>query len=124
MTKHNNTPIAAPANITGRDDDVMRKGLIYAIANIQQLPSERQEWSDMSDMCAIARTIRPDELGFLISSVQAHTGLSIDIWPDHDDDLNENQRREKQAFKRTLSIHLNVLKQRVRVKAISRKQAA
>lgn len=37
-------------NITGRDDFIFVKALAYAIATIERLPSERQEWSDCEDM--------------------------------------------------------------------------
>ena len=94
-----NRSTKVPHNVTGRDDFIEAKALIYAIACIQNLPEERQEWSDMRDMCAIARTIQPGMLGSLIYETQRHTGTVIDIWPDHDDDLREADRREKKAFK-------------------------
>lgn len=57
------------AGITGRDGAVSAKALVYAISTIQSLPVERQEWSDMCDMCAIARTIDPTSLAKLIFDI-------------------------------------------------------
>ncbi|MBD9493186.1 hypothetical protein [Ensifer sp. ENS01] len=92
--------------ITGRDNAITAKALIYAIAAIQNLPPERQEWSDMRDMCAIARTIAPGSLAKLIFETKSHTGTAIDIWPDSDADLDERDIREKKAFKFALDTHV------------------
>ncbi|MFK4256446.1 hypothetical protein [Agrobacterium tumefaciens] len=97
------------AGVTGRDGAVKAKALLYAISTIQSLPVERQERSDMCDMCAIARTIDPASLAKLIFDTQAHTGTKIDIWPDSDADLDEKGIREKKAFKFTLNTHVEEL---------------
>ena len=92
--------------VTGRDSYIEAKALIYAIAMIQSLPEDRQEWSDMRDMCAIARTIPSHGLATLIYETQGHTGTVIDIWPDHDEDLTEHECREKKAFKFAVGSHV------------------
>ncbi|MDX0889752.1 hypothetical protein U8C37_06695 [Sinorhizobium medicae] len=68
---------------TGRDGYIMGQALVYAIAHIQSLPEERQEFSNMCDMCIIAR-----ESGFSvflpshITGVFAHTGIKANLWPE------------------------------------------
>ncbi|NKJ97101.1 hypothetical protein GFM14_37360 [Rhizobium leguminosarum bv. viciae] len=99
--------------ITGRDDYIQAQALIYAIACIQNLPQDRQEWSNMRDMCAIARTIAPGNLAKWIFDTQRHTGTVIDIWPDHDEDLTDGERREKKAFKFALSTHVSELERQL-----------
>lgn len=93
------------ASITGRDNYIMAQALLYGIAQIQNLPPEQQAWSDMCDMCALARSI-PD-LATHVFWVQTHTQTEIDLWPDHDDDLDVRERHEKAAFKKVLATHLH-----------------
>lgn len=99
--------------VTGRDSYIQAKALIYAIAMIQSLPKDRQEWSDMRDMCAIARTIDPTSLANLIYQTQRHTGITIDIWPDRDEDLTEYDRREKKALKANIGSYIEKMAQQV-----------
>ena len=40
-------------SITGRDGFIVPQAMLYAIGYIQSLPEERQEWSNMLDMCMI-----------------------------------------------------------------------
>jgi len=64
-------------NITGRDGIIISKALAYAIATIQALPPEKQEWSDMHDMIAILNAWHPNEFireGVLAQTVEIHTG--------------------------------------------------
>jgi len=68
---------------TGRDGYIMGQALVYAIAHIQSLPDEKQEFSNMCDMCIIAR-----EAAFSVfmpshvATVFAHTGAKVDLWPE------------------------------------------
>jgi hypothetical protein len=70
---------------TGRDGYIMGQALVYAIAHIQGLPEEKQEFSNMCDMCTIAR-----EAGFSVflsshvTSVFAHTGVKVNLWPERE----------------------------------------
>ena len=72
-------------SITGRDDYIISQALIYAIARIQSLPDKKQEWSNMCDMCAIARAGDARGMGLLAAGVYAHTGVLVDLWPDPDE---------------------------------------
>ncbi|HZZ63764.1 MAG TPA: hypothetical protein VFE63_21810 [Roseiarcus sp.] len=63
-------------SITGRDGYIVPQALIYAIAHIQSLPSKEQEWSNMADMCAIARAHDASTMGAHAADVYAHTGPS------------------------------------------------
>jgi hypothetical protein len=69
-------------NITGRDNYIIAKALIYAIAEIQSLPSEKQEYSDMMDMCDIANKFWPDFLAILEREVLIHTGKPVNLNPE------------------------------------------
>lgn len=69
-------------SLTGRDGYIMGQALVYAIAHIQSLPEEKQEFSNMCDMCTIA--LKSNFSAFLpahIQSVYAHTGVKVDLWP-------------------------------------------
>lgn len=96
---------ALPDATTGRDDYIMSQALIYAIAQIQSLPRDRQEFSNMCDMCAIARTINPGTLALIIYETQRRTNTVIDLWPDNDDH-NLRMQNERNAFLAVLDIHL------------------
>lgn len=84
-------------SVTGREELITKQALVYAIALIQSLPEDAQDYSNMCDMCAIARTIAPIELGQFILQVQRKAGLMIDIWPDEPN--AEQERRERYALK-------------------------
>lgn len=61
----------------------MGQALVYAIAHIQSLPEEKQEFSNMCDMCIIAR--ESNFAVFLpshITGVFAHTGIKVNLWPE------------------------------------------
>lgn len=100
-------------NITGRDSDILIKGLLYAIATIQNLPEHRQERSDMRDMCAIIRAHNPRTLMHVVYEVQAHTGADIDLWPTDDESLTEAERRDGEAFKADVSSYSENLKRQL-----------
>lgn len=55
-------PIDPIANITGRDTDVVRKALAYAIEAIDRLPQRWQESSDRDDMVMLLEALGDAEL--------------------------------------------------------------
>lgn len=63
-------------DITGRDRHVITTALAYAIATIQSLPHDRQEYSDCRDMITLFNALVPDEneRGWRAKSVFTHTG--------------------------------------------------
>ena len=76
------TKSKSQTSVTGRDGYIVTKALIYAIAHIQSLPEERQEFSDMLDMCSIA--LASSGAIFLpahVSTVLNHTGVRVNLWP-------------------------------------------
>lgn len=65
-------------NVTGRDGYIIANALIYAICTIQNLPEDRQEWSDMKDMCELAKHMcSRGMLEAFKLSVLGHTGKAI-----------------------------------------------
>lgn len=78
--------------ITGRDGYIQGQALIYAIAAIQNLPDEKQEYSNMLDMCSFARaTFGAVSLAHVVNDVEAHTDMSIDLhFPEGDERTAEN----------------------------------
>jgi len=88
------------ANITSRDGYIEGQALLYAIAHIQSLPERKQEFSNMCDMCAIARErIHPDALLMNANSVFVHTGLKVDIWPEADDIEDAKKAKKAKAYR-------------------------
>lgn len=77
-------------NITGRDGYIITKALAYAIAHIQSLPFEKQERSDMMDMCRILLAAEDQTIALQIYDVIRHTGSTPDLWDECDVD---HQRR-------------------------------
>ncbi|TCK31225.1 hypothetical protein EV667_1331 [Ancylobacter aquaticus] len=66
--------------ISGRDWFVEGKALTYAIAYIQSLPKERQEWSDMQDMIRILRAkVSPETLALMAYDVEIHAGRRVNL---------------------------------------------
>ena len=57
------------------------QALIYAVARIQSLPDDRQEYSNMTDMCALARTMNAPPIWPVVWGVERHVGYEIDLWP-------------------------------------------
>ena len=87
------TPIPA-TSVIGRDGHthtgyIAMQAMVYAIARIQSLPEDRQERSNMIEMCAIVRSFsEPAIVGFLYG-VEHHVGHAVDLWPAHGgDDAN------------------------------------
>ncbi|MBS7737916.1 MULTISPECIES: hypothetical protein [unclassified Chelatococcus] len=67
-------------DVTGRDGYIQAQALLYGITQIQSLPRQRQEYSDMVDMCRILRALVPPEtLPSYAYSVEMHTGKQIDL---------------------------------------------
>lgn len=64
---------------------VMVQGLLYGIAHIQSLPSERQELGSMFEMCALVRKITDAQdvrsFAYTLWGVEHHIGSEIDVWP-------------------------------------------
>jgi hypothetical protein len=81
-------------SITGRDGYIMSQALVYAIGYIQNLPREKQEWSNMVDMCEIARTQFNGFLGVHAVSFYFHTGMRVDLFPDIEENINLDQKVE------------------------------
>lgn len=95
--------------ITGRDDYITAQALIYAIAHIQSLPEERQEHSNMLDMCDLARaTYEAESLACIVAVVEHHTEMHIDLhFPKGedqtaDDVIYENDYRCEEAVMREM----------------------
>lgn len=74
-------------SITGRDGYIQGQALIYAIAAIQNLPNEKQEYSNMIDMCSLARaSFDAVSLAHIVNSVENHIDLPIDLhFPEGED---------------------------------------
>lgn len=89
-------------SITGRDGYIVNQALLYAIAHIQSLPEEKQEWSNMRDMCAIVRADMAFFTIQLVCGVEHHTGIVPNLWPEPDEYLTEQERYERDSFCRTL----------------------
>ena len=72
-------------NVTGRDNAVTVKGLLYGIAAIQGLPSHEQEFSDMCDMCEVLRAVWDPEEDFLtVWSIERRFGRELELWPNNE----------------------------------------
>lgn len=101
---------ASSIEITGRDSYIIHQALLYAIAHIQSLPDDNQEWNNMRDMCEIARaSIRPDTMLSMLT-VKHHTGTLPNLWPD-DEHLSGPQLIERGLFR----VGLKDLEERLRV---------
>lgn len=89
---------AAPESITGRDGYIVRKALLYAVASIQNLPPEKQELSDMADMCRILRADIYPFAPHMVLSVEWHTGSRPDLWPEPEEYLTPEDRAQRDEF--------------------------
>jgi hypothetical protein len=90
MAKHQHST----QSITGRDAYIMSQALVYAIGHIQNLPREKQEWSNMVDMCEIARTQFNGFLCVHAVSFYFHTGMRVDLFPDIEENINIDRKVE------------------------------
>ena len=68
-------------SVTGRDGYIRLQALLYAVARIQTLPEDQQEYSNMVDMCAIARAMNSPPIWPIVWGVELHVGHEIDLWP-------------------------------------------
>ena len=69
----------------GRQSYIIGQALLYAIDAIQHLPREAQKWSDMRDMCALARALHGEYLVSEVFFLEIRTGREIDLWPGDED---------------------------------------
>lgn len=70
-------------DVTGRDDFVMAKSLVYSIACIQSLPVRYREDGDMLDMVRTARSkMDMETLARIAIGVERHVRIEIDMFPD------------------------------------------
>lgn len=76
-------PMKAATPNFARPSYLMIKAMLYSIAYIQALARDRQEASDMAQMCEIVRSMNlpPADLADLIFGVQHHVQHEIDLWP-------------------------------------------
>ncbi|GHA35037.1 hypothetical protein GCM10007989_33700 [Devosia pacifica] len=94
-------------SVTGRDGYIVNQALLYAIAHIQSLPEEKQEFSNMCDMCAIVLSDLSAFTANQIRDVALHTGHTVNLWPLEDEFYtaaelgrrHDLQRRISRAFK-------------------------
>lgn len=77
----------------GRQSYIIGQALLFAIDAIQHLPSEAQKWSDMRDMCALARALHGEYLVSEVFFLEIRTGREIDLWPDDEDRAAANEIR-------------------------------
>lgn len=68
-------------SITDRDGYVLRRALVYDIARIQSLPPRKQQWGEIVDMCAMARSHDVSTMGAHAADVYANTSVRVEIWP-------------------------------------------
>jgi len=69
------------SSVTGRDDYVIAKALVYAIAFIESLPEQQRELSDRDDMVALLNDLVPSaaEREELARHLEQKTGFRPDI---------------------------------------------
>lgn len=69
---------------------MFRQVLLYAIAQIQALPAERQETSTLHHLCKMARTMLSEgdmqRFAYAVWGVECHVGAQINLWPAHGGD--------------------------------------
>lgn len=82
MNNPTSTTSANSTSMTGRDSVIMGKALVYAIAHIQSLPEEQQEFSDLCDMALLARERYGVLVPACVLSVEWHSGRTPDLWPE------------------------------------------
>jgi len=66
---------------TGRDGYIVIKSFSYAAAYISTLPSDKQEYGDMTDMLRLLRAFGEHQWNRARDSVVYHTGVDINaVW--------------------------------------------
>ncbi|KRW96245.1 hypothetical protein [Paracoccus sp. MKU1] len=83
MSNSNITTTTEAASVTGRDGYIVAKALVYAIAHIQSLPEERQEYGDMLDMCDLVyKSGLPQSLiDMIVHDVERHVRQEVNLYP-------------------------------------------
>lgn len=69
---------------TSYNKQLIRKGLLIAIGQIQEILSEKGDNkldSEMRGLCALVRATEPSHLDVI--AVEAEFGLPLELWPDH-----------------------------------------
>lgn len=95
-----NTMAHKNASITGRDSYITTQAMLYALGYIQSLPDERQEWSNMLDMCMIVRAQRSPLTIMHILNLERFHGFKINLWPEEDEDLSEAEKLKRDEFRK------------------------
>ena len=74
-------PGSSKQSVTGRDDYLIAKALLYAITFIESLPEQQRELSDRDDMVALLNHVVPAavEREELVRSLEQRTGFLPDI---------------------------------------------
>ncbi|MCM2504106.1 hypothetical protein NDN16_10525 [Aureimonas altamirensis] len=90
-------------DITGRDGYIVTQALIYAIAHIQNLPEEDQEWANMRDMCRLVRASTSPFIPQFMLSVKNHTGTLPNLWPEEEGDLSASELTARDEFQAELA---------------------
>lgn len=53
----------------------------------------------MADMCCLVRVTMEDQwLPMLLTNVFVHTGIMVDLWPEHESDLTLKERKRKAIY--------------------------
>lgn len=99
-TDHTTATVPEAASATGRDGYIIAKALAYAIARIQSLPDDRQEYGDILDMCALLheRDLPQSMLDMILLDVERHVQHEVDVYP------GEDSEDERQAMRARLNI--------------------
>lgn len=93
----NTTTTPEVATVTGRDGYIAAKALVYAIARIQSLPEEWQEYGDMLDMCSLVQESKLPQsmLDMIVYGVERHVQHEVDIYPSEDMDKERAAMRAR-----------------------------
>lgn len=86
-------------SITGRDGYIVPQAMLYGIGYIQSLPPERQEWSNMLDMCLIVRAQKSPFTITHILNLERFHGFRINLWPEDEEDLSEPEKGKRDKFR-------------------------
>ena len=87
-------------SITRRDGFIVPQAMLYAIGYIQSLPAERQEWSNMLDMCMIVRAQQSPFTITHIINLEVFHGFKIELWPEGDEDLSAIEKQARDEFRK------------------------
>ncbi|WP_028713876.1 hypothetical protein [Paracoccus sp. J55] len=94
MAKINSTAREG-ASVTGRDGYIAVKALVYAIAHIQSLPEDRQEYRDMLDMCDLVYEsgLSQSLIDMIVYDVERHVQHEVNLYP------SEGMDKERSAMR-------------------------